>query len=90
MVRNTLFEVVNLKVEALGCMRVFNKCVQSKRKRPRAKEFKLDPTESEEPIKYFKQVHEATSGTLRTRRVAEKSSKDRCLQGTKDFMGVAR
>lgn len=79
MARNTLFEVVNLKVEALEWMRVFKKCVQSKGRRPRAKEFKLGPTESEEPKKYFKQGHEATSGTLRTRRVAEKSSKDCCF-----------
>lgn len=68
MARNTLHEVVNLKVEALECVRVFKKCVQSKGRRPRAKEFKLEPTESEESIKCFKQGHEAASGTLRTKK----------------------
>lgn len=68
MARNTLFEVIILNVEALECMRVFKKSVYCKGRRPRAKEFKLDPTESEEPIKYFKQGHEATSGTLRTKK----------------------
>lgn len=71
MATNTLFQVISLKVEALEWPSVFRKSVQNKKRGPRTKEFGLDPTGSEEPIKYFKQGHEATGGPLRIEKNAK-------------------
>lgn len=76
MARNTLHEVVNLKVEALECVRVFKKCVQSKGRRPRAKEFKLEPTESEESINALNRDMRQPVELSGLRRVTEKSNRD--------------
>lgn len=51
--KNTLFEGISLRAEALEWVRVFKKSVQNKKRGPGAKEFGHDPTGSEEPIKLF-------------------------------------
>lgn len=75
MATNTLFQATSLKVEALKWPRVFRKSVQSKKRGSRANEFGLDPTGSEEPIKYFRQGHKATREPSGLRRMPKKSDK---------------